>query len=306
VTITDTSIADTIVHDSRAMGSALRLVVVGGDDSTVNDILERIGEIERLWSRFRDDSDIARLNGARTRTTDVAPETIRLIETMIEGHRATEGRFDPTLLVPIIEIGYGTSVDGRATAPIIDLDLARRGSLLGIEVDQNASTIRLPAGTVLDPGGVGKGLAGDLITEEFVGRRCLGLLVSLGGDVVVAGQAPEGRGWTISILDPTAHHEIDRVHLAHGSVATSSAEIRVFERGHHLVDPDTLEATRSGVRSASVVAGSGAWAEMLTKWLMVDGPRRLDDLDRLGIAANTVTHDGQTENDCWKRLAVGS
>ena len=150
-----------------------------------------------------------------------------------------------------------------------------------------------------------EGLA-EMFNQVLIGAVMGLVLQFIVAAFVVAGQAPEGRGWTISILDPTAHHEIDRVHLARGSVATSSTEIRVFGRGHHLVDPDTLEATRSGVRSASVVAGSGAWAEMLTKWLMVDGPRRLDDLDRLGIAANTATHDGQTENDCWKRLAVAS
>ena len=306
MTITSPTLTNCVVHESRAMGSTLRLVVVGGDDSTLDALIERIEGLERLWSRFRHDSDINRLNRARGHFTRVAPETLRLVETMIAGHRATNGRFDPTLLVPVIEIGYDTSVDGRDATPAVELDLARRGVLAGIEVDHVNSTIRLPIGTALDAGGVGKGLAGDIVVEEFVGHRCLGLLVSLGGDVVVAGEAPESAGWTISILDPTAHHEIDRVHLARGAIATSSTEIRVFERGHHLVDPDTLEATRSGVRSASVVAGSGAWAEMLTKWLVVDGTNRLDDLQRLGIAASAVTHDGIATNDCWTSMAVAS
>lgn len=289
---------------ARAMGSSVHIVVVDGHDTTAPRILERINELEQLWSRFEVGSDITRLNRAGGRTTEVAPETIRLVEAMIAGHRATGGHFDPTLLVPLVEVGYQASADGSGRATNITVDLARRGSPDGIVIDREVSTIRLPIGTALDAGGVGKGLAGDFIAEEFVGHECLGVLVSIGGDVVVAGEAPEGQGWTISVLDPLARHEVDRVHLACGAVATSSTEMRVFKRGHHLIDPNSLEPAQCGVRGATVVAGSGAWAEVLAKWLVVAGPRRLDDLDRLGIAASTVTHDGYMVNHCWKQLVV--
>lgn len=299
-------VVDSVVIESRAMGSHVRLVVVGGDDATASRIVERIGRLEHHWSRFRTDSDISRLNRSAGRSTSVSRDTLRLVATMIDGHRATTGCFDPTLLVPVVAIGYGSSWDGSGASTDVKVDLDHRGSVNGIIIDHESSTVRLPVGTALDGGGVGKGLAGDIIAEEFVGNECRGLLISIGGDVVVAGDAPEGRGWTVSISDPRADHEVDRIHVAQGAVATSSTEMRVFERGHHLVDPNTLRSVDNGVRSATVVAGSGAWAEMLTKLLVVEGPRRLDDLDRLGVAASTTTHDGRVVNAAWRQLAVGS
>ena len=299
-------VVDSVVVETRAMGSHVRLVVVGGDDATAPRIIERIGRLEQHWSRFRTDSDIGRLNRSAGCPISVSRDTLRLVATMIDGNRATTGCFDPTLLVPVVAIGYGSSWDGSGASTDVKVDLDHRGSVNGIIIDHESSTVRLPVGTALDAGGVGKGLAGDIIAEEFVGNECRGLLISIGGDVVVAGDAPEGHGWTVSISDPRADHEVDRIHLAQGAVATSSTEMRVFERGHHLVDPSTLRSVDNGVRSATVVAGSGAWAEMLTKFLVVEGPHRLDDLDRVGVAASTTTNDGRAFNAAWRQLAVGS
>ena len=286
------------------MGCAMRIIVVGGSSDTVGRVVERVTELERRWSRFLPHSELSLLNAAGGRETVVSVDTLRLLTTMIDGHRATDGAFDPTLVVPLVTIGYGSSLGDPSLRTDLPLDLHHRGRITDVGVDPDAKTVRLPIGTALDAGGVGKGLAADIVAEEFVDHECDGLLVSIGGDVVVAGRAPEDCGWAIDILDPAARHHVDCVHIDRGAVATSSTELRVFAGGHHLIDPTTLRSATSGVRGASVIAGSGAWAEMLTKPLMITGRSHLPRLDALGIGASITDIHGRAHNDAWAQLAV--
>ena len=59
----------------------------------------------------------------------------------------------------------------------------------------------LPAGIRFDPGGIGKGLAADIVTEELIAAGAAGALVSVGGDVRVRGESPGGTAWDLAIDD---------------------------------------------------------------------------------------------------------
>ncbi len=104
--------------------------------------------------------------------------------------------------------------------------------------------MRLPPGVHLDPGGIGKGLAADLVVGELLDRGAAGACVGIGGDVRVAGAPDDRPGWSISIADPIdARRELTRIDLDDGAVATSSTQRRTWWRGgmrlHHVVDPRT-------------------------------------------------------------------
>jgi len=293
-----------------AMGCDVQVIVSGTDEissSAVRHARDRIAELELLWSRFVDHSEVSQLNRSSGRPLRVADETRRLVELMQEGVRATGGAFDPTMIVPLVRLGYGESLDGSGRSTVLDTDLHQRGDTLAIEsgVDDEGSWVRLPAGTALDPGGIGKGFAADIVVneiEELFGR---GALVSIGGDVSVGDPGPENEGWRVVVLDPDKKNVIDEVRLARGGVATSSVRLRRFadaQRGaenHHLLDPTSLAPIANGTFGATVVAGSAAWAEILTKWLMVEGRDRLAVLDRLGIGALIVDVEGCTSNNAW-------
>jgi FAD:protein FMN transferase len=286
-----------ITLDSRVMGSHLRIVMTDGDEAALVDAVARLGDLEAKWSRFLSTSDISRLNVGGGRAVKVSCDTIDLIRMMIDAHVKTRGLFDPTMIVPMLRLGFGGQDDCEFVAD-------SRGEMTGIRIDADASTVSLPVGTALDAGGIGKGLAADLVIDEFVDRRCRGMLVSIGGDVVVSGDAPEGQAWVVSILDPTAEFEVDRLHLERGAVATSSIELKRLGNQHHLLDPSTTSPTRNGIRSATVVAGSGAWAEAFTKPLMIAGRPWLDQLDRIGLGASVTDLQGRTANSTWSDLVV--
>jgi len=292
------------------MGSVVEVIVTGIDHVASEALLfakDRIEEIELLWSRFLPNSEISRLNRSEGRPVGVSPETRRLIETMQRGVLATRGAFDPTLIVPLVQLGYRDSLDGSGATTHLSTHLDHRGDVRAVQfIDGSASDFaRLPLGTALDPGGIGKGMAADIVAEEIVTNFGRGALVSIGGDIAVDGPGPEGRGWRVTIMDPTRTAPLGEIRLARGGVATSSSQLRFFRNKqtsvarHHIIDPSTLDSTANGVRGVSVIAGTAAWAEILTKAAMVRGRPEVEHFDTLSIPTMIVDHHGFHRNSAW-------
>jgi thiamine biosynthesis lipoprotein len=108
-------------------------------------------------------------------------------------------------------------------------------------------------------------------------------MVNLGGDVRVAGESPDGDGWAIVIEDPLEpSSELATIHINDGAVATSSRLERRWERNgdeyHHLIDPNTGLPFTGDVVAVTVVAGSGWWAEVMTKAVFAAGAVRADQV----------------------------
>jgi thiamine biosynthesis lipoprotein len=274
----------------EAMGTKGEIVLVGGPDALADHGVRRLDELEARWSRFRPGSDIATLNRASGHPVVVAPETVLLISRALEAAVATEGRYDPTVGRAVVAHGYDRTFAELADhALAVDPRPEVDGSWPLIEVDPVASTVALPEGTVFDPGGIGKGLAADLVATELL-ADAHGVLVNLGGDVRFAGRAPTDEGWVVSVEDPfDATVEIARLALPHGAVATSSTLRRRWTTAagpaHHLIDPRTGRPAATGVVAATAVGAEGWWAEVQAKSLLLAGPGALDEL---ADAARTV------------------
>jgi thiamine biosynthesis lipoprotein len=176
-------------------------------------------------------------------------------------------------------------------------------------VDRSAGVVQLPVGTTLDPGGLGKGLAADIVTEGLIRDGASGALVEIGGDVRTGGRSPDDAGWTISIDHPLGG-DAERVRLMAGGVATSTSRLRTWVTDgrlrHHLIDPRTLRPTDGDVIACTVVAGTGAWAEAFTKVAFVNGlDDAIEQYERRGLAARITTDDGATHRTAaWAAFAA--
>ncbi|MGD9701438.1 MAG: FAD:protein FMN transferase [Acidimicrobiia bacterium] len=292
------------------MGSRVEVVVAGGDH-LAGLARDRLTHLERRWSRFLPESDISRLNVAGGQPVEVDASTVVLVEHLVHAGRATDGLFDPTLLPTLVGLGYATSWDDPDRVTSLSPDARSRCDLAGVLVDPAARVVQLASGTTLDPGGLGKGLAADLIVEELLDAGARGALVSVGGDLRVGGEAVDGGSWLVSVANPNSEGgDVARVRLLAGGVATSSTLRRAWTTSgsacHHLLDPSTDRPATTGIASATVVAGTAAWAEAWTKAVMVGGTRRsFAVLDERGLAAMAVMLDGRmVANDSWKQFAA--
>lgn len=287
------------------MGSDAHLVVDGGTVAALDDAEARLHELERRWSRFVADSEISRLNRQAGAPVVVGPDTVLLVEHAVAGWSRTGHRFDPTVGRAVIAAGYDRSFDelvervdqvgpgGRASEHGPGGASMSAPGCRGLVVVPRLGIVRAPHGVHLDPGGIGKGLAADLVATALVADGATGALVSVGGDLRVAGVAPD-HGWTVEI--DHGRGPVGRVGLCAGAVATSSILRRRWTtpRGvrHHVIDPRTGRPTSGAALACTVVAGEAWWAEVLATatlvaWEEADGHEVVAQL--LGDAAGLVT-----------------
>ncbi|MDJ0325025.1 FAD:protein FMN transferase [Cryobacterium sp. PH31-AA6] len=258
------------------MGGRASFMLVGASADLMDDLVDHANLLERLWSRFLPNSDVSRLNAAEGAPVTVDPHTVRLIEAMLEGALVTGGDYDATLLPDVLAAGYRASVLDTARVTVLPTSAVTPGNLSGVLIENGAPhrgpIVTLPLGTTIDPGGIGKGLAADLLCAFALRAGAWGALAELGGDIVVAGQAPDRVAWRLGVenpLDPTEHSAV--VRLAEGALVTSSQRKRRFPNPsspgsrHHLVDPRTHDSATTRVQTVSVIAATGSRAEALTK-----------------------------------------
>jgi FAD:protein FMN transferase len=261
-----------------AMGTTARLIVVGGAPDLADDAVLRIHDLEARWSRFLPDSEVSRVNSAAGSPCIVSADTFQLIERLVDGWWATAGRFDPTVHDTMLRIGYTRSWP-FAQADTADNPFGDMPSpgCADITLDRRSHMVWLPLGVHLDPGGLGKGFAADLIAEELIEDGAEGALVDLGGDIRVVGTSPTGGSWCIGVEHPTQHDTtIAIVETTGGGIATTSRGKRRWNTDtatplHHVIDPSTGRPAMHRWTSATALAPSAAAAEIAAKVAFIDG-----------------------------------
>jgi thiamine biosynthesis lipoprotein len=261
----------------RAMGCSCRVLTFGGPAGVADRARRRIVELERCWSRFLSESELSRLNRSRGALTLVSREAFLLVRRAVDAWELTEGAFDPTVLPAVRQLGYDRSFEHLAAPQPSDDAPIGSGPTPGcgaIQLFEEISAVMLPADVQLDPGGIGKGLAADLVVAELLEAGVVGAAVDIGGDIRVAGTNPEADGWHVEIADPRqAGQHLATIVLDEGAVATSSTLGRAWRHDgamvHHLIDPSTGGPIDTPLLAATVVAGEGWWAEALTKLVFV-------------------------------------
>lgn len=182
--------------------------------------------------------------------------------------------------------------------------LAFRPAVLGtpgwerVELDAGAGTVRVPAGAELDLGATAKALAADRAAASAHAATGSAVLVSLGGDVAVAGPAPAG-GWPLRIADDQAA-PLDGpgpvVSIAGGGLATSGTRVRRWRAGdaelHHLLDPRTGRPAVTPWRTVSVAAASCVEANTASTAAVVLGEEAPAWLDERRLPARLVREGG--------------
>ncbi|MDQ1437497.1 MAG: FAD:protein transferase [Acidimicrobiaceae bacterium] len=286
------------------MGSDAHVIVVG-DPALLEEAVARIEDLEQRWSRFLPDSEVTRLSRQSGSPVHVSAETTELVQRAKEGWAMSGGLFDPTVLGDVVRAGYDRTFDLLASEPSHDRPTS--ALRLGAEdIEVTADIVRLPPSTGFDPGGIGKGLAADIVVAELLAAGATGACVSLGGDVRVGGDGigahadAADRGWTVAIEH--AHHAepVALIGLADGAVATSTTLVRRWQSvdgtRHHLIDPHTGLPSDTDLTHATVVAGQAWAAEVLAKAVLLRGSLHPFDILGPGLGqALVVSKDGRVQ-----------
>ena len=288
----------------RVMGTSAHVIVAGDDAETLAAAaIDHLRALERKWSRFLPDSEISRANACAGSHVVVSPETVLLVQRSIEGWKRSRGVFDPTVLAALRAAGYDrdfASVRSRI-ARVDETEVAPTPGCAGLKIDTTVSAIRVPEGVAIDPGGIGKGLAADLVTERLLAHGADGALVNIGGDLRARGTPSDAAVWQIALEDPARpQHFLLRFGLGAGAVATSSRVKRQWSTdqgfAHHLIDPRDGRPCRSRHATVAAVAQEAWWAEVVAKTVLID-ELHVDAGTRFGVRLVTVDDQGCVECD---------
>jgi thiamine biosynthesis lipoprotein len=220
---------------------------------------------------------------------------------MIAAHQATDGAYNPTRLPLQIAAGDRQSlINDRSTTLATNATLFSH--LSGIQIFHDGK-VSLPRGMTLDAGGIGKGLAADLILQFALEHGAQAACINLGGDMAI--NTGDSIGWDVEILSPIDPGVIlDTVRVSVGGVATSSLFARQRNSAgiaSHLFTDSSAHDTQHTV-GATVIANSAAWSEAWTKYAILSNPAQaINTLTTTGLAAMLVSADGHiTKTESWK------
>jgi thiamine biosynthesis lipoprotein len=292
-----------------ALGSTAVVVASEGEHlpAAVQAVTRTVDAFDRACSRFREDSDLSAVNRAAGRATPVGPLMIEATQAAVRAAALTDGDVDPTLGTAIVALGYDRDFDaglngrgalGAGARPLL-------GGWQTIRVDPTAGTVSIVPGATLDLGATAKALAADhAATAAFEAAGC-GVLVSLGGDIAIAGPSP-AEGWPVRVTDDhraRADAPGQTILLQSGALATSSTTVRKWRGAngapvHHLLDPATGQPANGGWRTASVTAACCLDANIASTAAVVRGPRAPDWLRSLGLPSRLVSEDGTALHLC--------
>jgi thiamine biosynthesis lipoprotein len=286
----------------RALGTTA--VVVATDPSGLEParraVEEVIEDFDRACSRFREDSELSKLNGAEGEPVRASPLLIDAVAAALRAARLTDGDVDPTVGKALIALGYDRDFEALAGGrrPPGRASIAAVPGWQTVFIDPEASTIHVARGVVLDLGATAKALAADRAAARAATAAGCGVLVSLGGDISLAGAPPE-EGWRIRVTDD---HRAgvsapgQWIMLRSGGLATSSTTVRTWETeagsAHHLLDPATSHPVSGAWRTVSVTAATCLDANIASTAAIVRGGRAPEWLDSIGLPSRLVTTEG--------------
>ncbi len=254
------------IADDTALGGSLRVIVTmpGSLRAAKAAVDLVVAAMDLAASRFRDDSELSRLNASPERDVTVSPLLAQAIAAALRGAELSGGAVDPTVGSAVRLAGYDTDfAQVPADGDRIRLYAERVPGWRAVRLDRTARTVRVPRGVEIDLGATAKALTSDLAAaaaSKAIGGA--GVLVSLGGDIAVAGEAP-AEGWSIQTSDDSAapiDETQEAISITSGGIATSSTTVRRWTRGgvvmHHIIDPATGLPADTCWRTVSVVAAN--------------------------------------------------
>lgn len=270
-----------VVTDASALPEATRLVQA------------YLLQVELAASRFRPDSEIQQLRPDEHAEATVSTVLADLLREALRAARRTDGLVDPTVGTAMRRIGYDRDIElvVRDGLPVSAVVRPVPGWQC-VKLDGNR--LRMPRGVELDLGATAKALAADRIAARVARETGAATLLSLGGDVAVAGPPREG-GWPVRVAEDHAaplEGPGQVVALDAGGLATSSTSVRAWPAddgvAHHVIDPRTGRPALTPWRLVSVAGSSCFAANVLATGALVSGAGAVAWLAARGAHARLV------------------
>ena len=288
------------------LGTTINFTVYAPEAGTANQAarsaFDEVRRLDRIFSTYRSDSELAKLHQSHWSNGDVAAsypvsrEFAFVLGKSLEFSRNTGGTFDATVgpysRIWKRAIRHDTlpektalqKVAGQVGFPLIELISQPKE----LEVDkQSASRVRfLRPNMRLDFSAIAKGYIADKALTVFRDHGLSQALVDAGGDLAVGNPPPKQPGWSVSVKTGRGDQKSGDSKAKEKSPATVTIFVRncgiatsgdAFQRiqasgqrHSHIIDPRTGDSVTHGM-SVTVMAADAMTADVLASALSVAG-----------------------------------
>jgi thiamine biosynthesis lipoprotein len=271
-----------ITHTKKTfmLGSPFEMTVVVKDtvqgNQYINQAIDEVKRIENLISDWIPTTQISKVNqNAGKSPVKVDQEVFELIERAIKISKLTNGAFDISYASMDKIWKFDGSMKEMPTEEAIKNSVAKVG-YQNIILNEKESTIFLKNnGMKLGLGGIGQGYIADKVKALLIENGCKSGIVNVSGDIFAWGKQPDGKPWTVAIVNPMNKNKVFATFPLEDSAVETSGSYEKFvtfngKRYSHIIDPRTgYPAT--GIVSVSVFAKTTELADALATGIFVLG-----------------------------------
>lgn len=278
------------------LDTVITLTAYAENGQILKDAMDECGRFEQMLSRTAEGSDVWRINHADGNPVEVSDDTIAILQCATKISELSGGAFDVTI-APVSTIWDFTS--GNAALPEAE-EIAKAAKLVDYtKLELEGNTVKLPAGMMIDLGGIAKGYIADRVKAYLESRGVKHAILSFGGNIVAIGSKPDGSEWKVGIQDidrPTGDSMLIS-RSSGGSTVTSGIYERGFDldgvRYHHLLSSETGWPVQNELASVTIFSESSMEGDALSTAAFVlgtdDGMKLIESLN--GIEAVFIRRD---------------
>lgn len=283
LTLSVTLLANAQITHKRKLfmlGSPFEVTVVAKDTVKANEYIDMaIAEskrIENLISDWIPTTQISEINkNAGIKPIKVDTEVFELVERAIKISQITKGAFD----ISYASMDKIWKFDGSMTTMPTEEAIKKSVEKIGYQniiLNAKERTIFLKLeGMKLGLGGIGQGYIADKIKNSLYLKGCISGIVNVSGDINAWGKQPDGKPWTIGIVNPMNKNKIFATFPIIDSAVETSGSYEKFVifngiKYTHIIDPRTGYPAK-GIVSVSVFAKQTEIADAMATGIFVLG-----------------------------------
>lgn len=297
--------------EGRIFGTTYHIKYASTHDLSA-DIEATLQEVDMALSMFNDSSTLSRFNRGEDFAANAMFEEV--VSQGLKVSEETEGAFDMTVAPLVNAWGFGFKNKDNVTEEQIDSIRQFVGYQL-LKAEKRNKTFSLKredTRVTLDCGAIAKGFGVQSVAKMLSAKGCTNYMVEIGGEVVVRGENPDGKKWTLGINKPVddstnVNNEIQQIiRLSDCGVATSGNYRNFYYKGSrkvaHTINPATGYPVEHSLLSATVVHASCTMADAYATAFMVMGLEKAEKFveSHQGLDAYLIYADEKGDLKAWQ------
>jgi len=241
-------------------------------------VQEIFQENEKIFSRFREDSELSMINCNLRKETFVSEKMFAVLELCMKFHGLSDGYFDPRVLRSLEIIGYSkdfrtndlNSADNRR------LQFKKNEQSLQEDLLLDRERKMIVVQKKIDTTGIAKGYCVDEAAQYLKDMGFENFIVDAGGDMFALGSDENGEEWKIGVEGMDNSRAM--LKLSNEGIATSGISRKRWTIGdkkvHHLINPKDPKDFSFDIKTVTVIDEKTVEADGRAKVLVIMGKER--------------------------------